>query len=153
MSAEQNKASFRRYIEEVWNKGNLGVVDEIASPGLVVHFLPPGTPPGPEPLRRGAASARVTFPDIHINIEDLVAEGDKVVARFTVTGTQLGPYMNDLKTEMPPTGKRISVQAIDIWRFDGDGKWAECWSIYDRLARLQQLGASPAASPTRGEGP
>ncbi len=148
MSPEQNKASFRRYIDEVWNKGNLAVAAEIASPGLVVHFLPPGTPPGVEFLNRIVASYRTAFPDLRITVEDQVAEGDRAVARWIMTGTHLGPYLNDLKTPMPPSGKRLSAQGIDIWRFDGDGKWAECWSTFDRLGRLQQLGAIPVAVPT-----
>ncbi len=144
MSAEQNKASFRRLVEEVWNKGNLAVAEEIASPGLVMHNLPPGTPPGAESLKRFAAMLRTAFPDIHISIEDQVAEGDRVAARLIMTGTHRGPFLNDLKT---PTGKRFSMPGLDIWRFDDDGKWAECWSTYDRLARLQQLGALPSNGP------
>ncbi len=147
MSTEQNKANYRRFVEEAWNKGNLAVLDVLASPDLVVHFLPTGTPPGGESMKRHVESTRAAFPDIRITIEDQCSAGDKIVARFTMTGTQRGPYLNHLKTLMPPTGKRFSVAGIDIWRFDADGKWVECWSSLDRLGMLQQLGAIPAAAP------
>ena len=143
MSTEQNKANYRRFIEEAWNKGNLAVVDEIASPDVVIHFLPPGTPPGGESMKQFIASFRAAFPDVRISVKDEVAEGDRAVARWTMTGTHQGPYLNHLKTVVPPTGKRISAEGIDIWCYDGNGKWVECWSSFDRLGMLQQLGAIP----------
>ena len=151
MSTAQNNANFRQIIEEAWNKGNLAVLDELASPGLVVHFLPPGTPPGGESMKQHIQLTRAAFPDIRITIEDQFSVGDKIVARCTMTGTQRGPYLNHLKTLMPPTDKRFSVAGIDIWRFDANGKWVECWSSLDRLGMLQQLGAIPAAGPSASE--
>lgn len=148
MSTEQNNANFCQIIEEAWNKGNLAVLDELASPGLVVHFLPPGTPPGGESMKQHIQLTRAAFPDIRITVEDQFAAGDKIVARCTMTGTQRGSYLNHLKTLMPPTDKRFSVAGIDIWRFDPNGKWAECWSSLDRLGMLQQLGVIPAAAPS-----
>ncbi len=144
MSAEQNKASFRRFIEEVWNKGNLAVAEEIVSPDLVMHIFPPGTPPGVQSLTRFVAQVHTAFPDVQFSIEDMVAEGDRVAARFIMTGTHRGPFLNELKT---PTGRRFSMQGLDIWRFDPNGKWAECWSTYDQLAQLRQLGVIPVAEP------
>jgi predicted ester cyclase len=145
MSTEQNKANYLRFIEEAMNKGNLVVAEELASPGLVVHFLPPGTPPGPESMKRLVVSTRAAFPDFRATVEDLVAEGDKLVARCTMTGTHRGPYLNHLKTVMLPTSKRFSVQGIDFWLYDSNGKLLEFWSGLDRLGMLQQLGAIPAA--------
>jgi predicted ester cyclase len=146
MSTEQNKVNYHLFIEEVMNKGNVDIIDEIASPNLIVHFLPPGTPPGGASLKRHVASLRTAFPDLTITVEDLIAAGNKIVARCTMSGTQRGPFLNHLKTLMPPTGKRFSAQGIDIWLFDGNGKWVELWSTLDRLGMLQQLGAIPAAS-------
>ncbi len=143
MSTQQNTANYRRFIQEGWNKGNLAVVDELASPGLVLQFLPPGTPPGGESIKRHIASMRAAFPDVTLTIEDLFGAGDKIVARWTMTGTHRGDYLNHLKTLMPPTGKRFSAQGIDIWRFDSNGKWVECSSSFDRLGLLLQLGAIP----------
>ncbi len=150
MSVDQMEIAYRRFIEEAWNQGNLATVDEIASPDLVLHFLPPGTPRGPEPIKRHIASSRAAFPDISLVIEEVVAEGDTIVVRFTMSGTHRGPYMNHLRTPMPPTGKRFSVQGIDICRFDANGKWTECTSSFDRLGMLQQLGAVPAPGPNPG---
>lgn len=152
MSAEQNLASYRRFIEEAYNQGKVAVVDEIASPSLVLGFLPAGTPPGGDSMKRHIASSRAAFPDVRVTIEDLLAEGDKTVARFTMTGTHRGPYTNLLGDLMPPTGRRFSVQGIDIWLFDGNGKWVECWSSLDRLGMLQQLGALPARMDVREAG-
>lgn len=146
MSTEQNKASFRRFIEEAWNKGNFAATEEIASPGLVLHFMPPGTPSGAEPINRFIASVRAAFPDISIRVEDQFAEGDRIVTRWTMRGTQRGPYSFDMKTLTAPSGKTFSIQGIDICRFDGNGKWTECWSNVDRLGQLQQLGVMPAVS-------
>ncbi len=151
MSTEQNISSLRRLVEEAWNKGNLSVVEEIVSPDLVLHFLPPGTPPGGKTLTQLIVSVRTAFPDLHITIEDQVAERDRVAVRLIMTGTHLGPYFKDPKTPLLPTGKRFSMEGMDIWRFDRDGKWAECWSTYDRLAQLQQLGAIPEASSNARE--
>ena len=151
MSTEQNNASFRQIIEEAWNKGNLAILDEFASPGLVVHFLPPGTPPGGESMKRHIASTRAAFPDVSITIEDQFAEGDRTIARYTMSGTQRGPYLSHLKTLLPPSGKRFSVAGIDICRYDDNGKWVECWSSFDRLGMLQQLGAIPASVPSPSE--
>ena len=147
MSTEQNKATYRRFVEDGWNKGDLAVLDEISLPGLVLHFLPPGTPPGAETMKRFMASFRVAFPDVSFVIKAQIAEADTVVGRWTMSGTHSGPYHNDLRILMPPTGKRFSAEGIDIWRFDSNGKWAECWSSFDRLGRLQQLGAILATEP------
>ncbi len=149
MSTEQNKLNYRRFIEEVWNKGILDVVEEIASPDVVFHS-PPGTPPGWEGMKQIVASFRAAFPDAHLTIEDQIAERDRTVARLTITGTQRGPFRSHSKTLMP-TGKTISVQVIDIFRYEADGKLAECWSGLDVFGMLKQLGAIPAAGPSASE--
>ncbi len=146
MATEQNKANYRRFIEEAWNKGNLDVVEEIMSPGLVLHS-PPGMPPGRESMKQLIAQFRAAFPDVCITVEDQIAERDRTVTRLTITGTHRGPFLNHSKTLMP-TGKRISVQVIDIFRHDANGKLAECWSGFDLLGMLQQLGSIPEASPS-----
>ena len=85
-----------------------------------------------------------TFPDWHMAVEDLIAGGDKAVARVTVTGTQKGAFMG-----VPPTGTRVSVQIIDIMRFDGAGLVCEHWGVADMLSLMQQLGVVPAGPPAR----
>ena len=139
MSAEENKALFRRFMDELANKGNLGIVDELVAPDFVEHEpLPPDAPGGREAPRWLFAMMRDAFPDLHITLDDELAEGDRVVARLTVRGTQRGEIMG-----IPPTGNSIAYTAIDIVRV-ADGKLVEHWGVSDQLSFLQQLGAIPA---------
>ena len=147
MSTEQNTANFRRIIAEVWNKGDLAVLDEIASPDIDTHFLPPGL----ETMKRFMRSFREAFPDVTIAIEDFIAKEDRAVARMTMSGTHRGPFFTPLKTVLPPTGKSFRIQIIDIWRFDANGKWVECWSGFDELGLLEQLGGIPEAEQNSSE--
>ncbi len=146
MSNEQNMDNFHQIIEEVWNKGNLSIFEKVAAPGLVVHFLSLGMSFEAERLKQHITAMRAAFPDFTVMIEDRFSVGDRIVSRCTMSGTQRGPFPNHLKTLIPPTGKRFSVAGIDIWRFDHNGKWVECWSNSDRLGMLQQLGAIPMAA-------
>ncbi len=148
MSIEQNKANYRRFIEEGWNKGNLAVIEQVMSPDLVLHS-PPGLPPGWDSMKQLIAHFRSAFPDVCITVEDQIAERDRTMARLTITGTHRGPFLSHSKTLMP-TGKRISVQVIDLFRHDANGKLAECWSGFDMLGMLQQLGAIPATEVNHG---
>ncbi len=149
MSTEQNKAYYRRFIEEVWNQGDFGVVEEIASPDVAFHS-PPGTPPGWESMKQVIASFRTAFPDVRLTVEDQIAEKDRTVTRLRITGTHRGPFSSRLKT-INPTGKKISIQVIDIFRHDANGKLAECWSGFDVFGMMQQLGAIPASDPSDRE--
>lgn len=137
MSTEQNKAKIRYYFEEVWNKGNLAAVDEVVDANLVDHNAPPGLPPGREGHKLFVQAFRTAFPDLNFTIEDLLADGDKVIARFTSRGTHHGDLMG-----IPPTGKQITVTGISIDRFEGD-KYVESWMEFDQLAMMQQLGVIP----------
>jgi steroid delta-isomerase-like uncharacterized protein len=139
MSVEQNKALARQLAEEVLNKGNMSRADEIIAPNFVEHEeLPPGIPPGREAPKMMFTMLRSAFPDFKATIDDMIAEGDKVVIRQTWTGTQKGEFMG-----MPPTGKSISIGVIDIIRI-ADGKFVEHWGVMDQMAMMQQLGAIPA---------
>ena len=138
MSIEQNKAMFRRMVEEMFNQGNLSVVDEVMAADFVEHEeLPPGLPGGLDGVKVLTAQLREAFPDFKAVIEDLVAEGDRVVSRMVWTGTQKGEFMG-----IPPTGKSISVEVIDIVRVDR-GKFVEHWGIMDNMTMMQQLGVMP----------
>ncbi len=142
MSTEANKAIIRRFVEEVQNGGDLTVLDEIAAPDYVNHTAPPGVPPDREGLKQLTAMFRRAFPDGRVAIEDLVAEGDRVVTRKTFRGTHRGELMG-----MPPTGRAIAIQLIDIVRL-ADGKMTERWLSMDQLGMMQQLGLAP----TPGQG-
>lgn len=137
MSTEENKAGVRRMCLEAWNEGNLDVVDEVVAPDARHHGLAPTTLVGTAPIKGLITQVRAAFPDIHIATEDLIVEGDRVVARNTVSGTHLGPFMG-----MPPTKERFVVTHIHIFRFAG-GKLLEQWAVHDDLGMLQQLGVIP----------
>ena len=149
MSAEENKAVSRRVAEEVFNGGNVDLADELYAPDYVLHD--PSLPEdlhGPGGIKRYAAMTLGAFPDIRVAVEDQVAEGDKVVSRWTATGTHTGDLMS-----IPPTGRRVEISGVTINRFSG-GKIAEDWYQSEDLGMMQQLGVIPSeetseeASPT-----
>jgi steroid delta-isomerase-like uncharacterized protein len=142
MSAEQNKASSRRIIEEVWNKGKLDLIDELTDPNCVVHQADGAGGndiSGREELKRFAKMYLAAFPDLRFTVEDQVAEGDKVVTRWSSEGTHKGELMG-----IPPTGKHATgVTGITIDRYSG-GKFVESWGNWDTLGLMQKLGVIPA---------
>lgn len=144
MSTEQNKALARQLVEEVLNQGNMARADEILAADFIEHEeLPPGVPTGREAPKQLTAMLRSAFPDFKATINDLIAEGDKVVIHMTWNGIQQGEFMS-----IPPTGKCISVGVFDILCIAG-GEIVEHWGLMDRMAMMQQLGVIPA--PGQGE--
>jgi predicted ester cyclase len=133
----ENKARFRRTYEELLNGGELSVADELVAPDFVNHEAPPGMDRGPESMRGLATMLRTAFPDLRFTIEDLVAEGDTVAGRLTMSGTHEGPLIG-----MPPTGRSVRQDHIHIVRF-WDGKAIEHWGVRDELGMMQQLGVIP----------
>jgi len=142
MSTEHNKAIAQRWYEEVFNAGNLSVINELFSPNFR-DYDPVNLAPGLEGVRQVVGMYRGAFPDLHITIEDWVAEGDKVVARFTARGTNNGSFIG-----MPPTRKQATVVGIDILGFE-NGKIVAHWGNRDELGMLQQLGVAPAPGQAR----
>jgi Predicted ester cyclase len=138
MTTEANKASARRMVDEVVNRGNLALIDELMAPDFVDHALPPGVPPNREGVKTFFAMLRGAFPDLHATVDDVIAEGDKVVQRTTAHGTMKGEFAG-----MPPSGKSATWQQIHILRF-ADGKEVEHWAVTDQLSMLQQLGFAEA---------
>ncbi len=138
MSTEDNKALMRRFLEEVFNKKNLAAIDEFIAPNHVDHTLPPFLPTTPEGTKRATGMYLKAFPDLHLTVEDMIAEGDKVVTRFTSHGTQKRAFMS-----IPPTGKQVTISSIVIARI-ADGKIVEQWGLDDQMGMLQQLGLIPA---------
>ena len=139
MSTEENKALMRRFYEEVLNQRNLAAIDDFVAPDFVNRSASQlGLPAGDlEHVKQFLSVVMQAFPDLHYTVEDLLAEGDKVVARITLTGTQHGAFMG-----IPATGKHAAISDIEIFRITG-GKAAECWVQVDFLGLLQQLGAIP----------
>ena len=138
MSTEDNKALMRRFLEEVFNKQNLAAIDEFIAPSHVDHTLPPFLPATPEGTKRAIGMFLTAFPDVHLTVEDMIAEGDKVVARLTVSGTQQGAFLG-----IPSTSKHATITDIEIFRI-ANGKAVENWVQADFLGLLQQLGVVPA---------
>ena len=137
--AEENKAIARRWSEELWGRGNLAVADEIIAPDYVRHDAGDPFPArGPEDVKRIIAMLRAMLPDLTIEVEDMIADGDRVVTRYTGVATDTRGYMG-----RPPTGKVIRTPAIQIFRF-ADGKIVESWAVRDDLGTLRQLGHLPA---------
>ena len=130
---EQNKASFRRYLEEAWNQSNLEVVDETFD--RYVSHQPDGSvlERGPEDVKRFIKEFRSAFPDLHLIIEEQLAEGDKVVSHGTIQGTHQGEFRG-----MAPTGKEREIKGMAIFRFSSDGKVVESWDSYDQLSLMRQ---------------
>lgn len=137
MSTEENKALMRRITEEFINAGNLDAADEFFAADFINYSPGPGMTPDREGLKQYVSMMRSAFPDLHIEEEDIIAEGDKVVAMGKAIGTHKGDFRG-----IPPTGKQITVSVISIVRIAG-GKVVERWNITDQLSMMQQLGILP----------
>jgi steroid delta-isomerase-like uncharacterized protein len=138
--SEQNKALARRGLDEVWNQGKLTTIDELTASNATYHDpnVPGGKFTGPEGVKQFVQIYRGAFPDVHITVNDQIAEGDKVVTRWTATGTHKGQLMG-----IAPTNKPATVTGCDIARYQ-NGKVVEAWASYDMFGMLQQLGVVPA---------
>src|SRR5829696_7441251 len=132
-AAEENKAIFRRYAEEVGNQQNFELVDEIFE--RYISHQPDGSTlqRGPEDVKRFHREFRSAFSDFHINIEDQIAEGDKVVSHYTIRGTHQGDFRG-----LAPTGKEIELKGVTTFRFSPEGKVIETWDSYDQLSLMRQ---------------
>jgi steroid delta-isomerase-like uncharacterized protein len=137
MSTEQNKSIVRRWVEEGWNKHDLAVIDQAYAPDFVQHEPEPQTVNSREALKQYVGAYLTAFPDLHLSIEDLIAEGDKVVWRFQSSGHQNGPFMG-----MPPSGKTGTITGIVIFRLE-NSLIVEGWVNIDVLGLLQQVGIIP----------
>ena len=137
MGTQENGAVFQRVIDELVNKGNIGIVDELFTPDFVEHSgLPsPMAASGCEAVKQTFRVVRAAFPDLRAEVRQVVAQGEYVVVYMTWHGTQTGEFVG-----IPPTGKSVSFDVFDLVRVV-DGKMAEHWGLTDQLALLQQLGA------------
>jgi steroid delta-isomerase-like uncharacterized protein len=136
--SEQNKTVVRRLVEELWNKGNLPVADELIAPTYTHHD--PSTPDfgrGPESEKKRATLYRTAFSDLRLTVEDMIAEGETVVARWSCRGAHKG----DLNG-IAPTGKQFVISGVSVVRFTG-GKMVEGWINWDALGLMQQLSVVP----------
>jgi predicted ester cyclase len=136
MSEEKYMQIFRQLIEEGFNQGKLGALDELCAPGFIEH-QDGITPPTVDGLKGAIISLRTPFPDLNLTIEEIIASGDKTWARITGRGTHQGIFMG-----RPPTDKSFAITVIDICRFEND-RIAEHWGVADRLSLMAQLGLLP----------
>jgi predicted ester cyclase len=137
MSTEENRAIVRQYLEEAWIKGNVGIIDELMAVNYARHMAGFAPPLNREGQKQRITAFRRAFPDLRLTIDDLIAEGDQVVFRITLRGTHQGAFMG-----ISPTGKPVTVTAIDIARFV-NGKIVDHWGQMDALGLMQQLGVAP----------
>ena len=136
MSSEQHKAIVRRFFDEVWNQQKLAVIEDIFAPTIRLN----GHPIARTALTQMIASRRAAFPDIHVTVDDQLADGDQVATRRTWRGTQLGAYRG-----IAPTGTHVTWIQLGMVRF-AEGQIVEDWVVADEVRLLEQLGALP----TRG---
>jgi steroid delta-isomerase-like uncharacterized protein len=138
----RNKATVSRFVDDVIGTGDAEVIsktiDELVEPDVLIHMPMPIQATGAQALKQVWAMLLRGLPDVHVTVEDLIAEGDKVVNRNTVTGTHQGEYMG-----LPPTGKSITYNEIFIFRF-ANGRIAEMWGVVDVFSQMRQLGVIPA---------
>ena len=138
MSVEQNKSVMRRFYDEVVNQGNLELINELMASDFVEHEVFPGLSDDREGTRQFFAMMHSAFDGFRMDVEDLVAEGDKVVARLTMKGTDKGEFIG-----LSGTCRALNVPTIDIVRF-ADGKAVEHWGVTDGLSIMDQLSAGVA---------
>lgn len=137
MSTEENKVIVRRFFEEGPSKGNLSIADELLSPDFAMHTPLPASL-GIKGINEVIITCRAAFEHLNVTIEDMIAEGDKVTARFTAHGTHKGDFMG-----LQATGKPITMTGIEIFRIK-DGKIIELWGEANLLGLMQQLGIFPS---------
>ncbi|XVQ07341.1 ester cyclase [Spirillospora sp. CA-255316] len=139
--ATRNKATLRRF-HEALNSGDLEVIsktiDEVVRPDVLIRTPLPIKSKGAQALKEVFTTLHQAFPDLHVSVEDLIAEGDKVVSRNIVTGTHQGEYMG-----LPPTGKSVTYSEMFVVRFSGS-RVAETWAVVDVYSQMRQLGVIPA---------
>ena len=142
--SEQNKALVRRVVEEAWNRGNLEIIDEIFAPDYNEHILRPGQEPGIEGYKQRVLTTRAAFPDLVCDVQDLIAEDDRIALRYTLRGRHDGELAG-----IPASGQRMSSDGMVFARLR-DGRIIERWQVHDDLGLLQQIGALPAADASTG---
>src|SRR5262249_26807746 len=139
MGAIMDNAATMRSTYERINAGNISGFGDLVADDFVEHEEIPGLPATKDGMLEYFGLLLSAFPDMRMDVEDLMADGDKTVARVRATATHDGEFMG-----VPPTGKQVEIQLIDIMRFDGDGFVCEHWGVADMLSLMQQLGVVPA---------
>ena len=137
MTLEKNRAVVRLMHEEVWSKGNLDLVDEIFTSDFICHFIVGSDWEGPEGVRQQVSDHRNSFPDRSEDVEDIIAEGDRVVTRWTGRGTHSGEFQG-----VPASGDQVEIAEVAVFRISA-GKVAEQWGFPEIMSLLRQIGVNP----------
>jgi steroid delta-isomerase-like uncharacterized protein len=135
--SEEYKALERRMYEEIFNKKNMGAVEQFYATDWVCHPSPPGMPPGLDGMKQWHKLMNSAFPDMQVKLDDMLAEGDRIACRWTSTAMHKGEFMG-----MPPTNKQVAITGVHIDRIAG-GKIVETWNYSDMMGVMQQLGMKP----------
>ncbi len=144
MSTSTHKAIVRRFVDQVWNQGRLDLLEEFFAPDVILHGAPPAAElSGRGPLEAALGQALKVAPDIRLTLHDVIAEGSKVVTRWSMTATHRGEWMG-----IPATGKQLTQSGAAIYRL-ADARIAEIWDFPDNLGLMQQLGLVPAPDADR----
>ena len=141
MTGEGHKALVRRFVDEFWSGGNLAAADELMAADAVIYEPAVGNPAG---LKAFARQFRTAFPDWHSTVEEMIAEGDRVVERWTGQGTHRGELQG-----IPPTGKQVAVPGVVFYRIEG-GKIVEFRGQFDMMSLMRQLGVIPSPETPAG---
>ena len=144
MSTVDNKATVRRFFEEVLNQGKVALLDELFAPNFLYHDATRPDVRTLEDYKRFLTETHSAFPDVHFTLEDVIAEGEELVVRWTMRGTNTGDIVTPM--HIPATGKQITVTGIGIGR-TVEGKTVELWNEQDYLGLFQQLGLIPVPQP------
>ncbi len=136
VTSKENKRIYKEFIQEIFNEGHFEKLDELVAPTYVLQDAPPGTPIGSESVKQAATMFRNAFPDLKIVIDELIAEGDIIAARSTLSGTHKGAIFG-----IPATGKTVCVTSLTMVRIK-NGLLYESWVRNDSLGLLQQLGGA-----------
>lgn len=137
-----DQAATARRMYDLINAGDIEAFGDLLADDFVEHEELPGLSPSKDGVKTFFRMQLAAFPDLRMDVQDIVADGAKVVARVRYTGTQRGDFQG-----MPATGKSVDVQLVDIFAFDGDGRVREHWGVLDQLTLLQQLGVVPVGAP------
>lgn len=135
-------ATTARRMYDLINAGDIEAFGDLLADDFVEHEELPGLSPSKDGVKTFFRMQLAAFPDMRMDVQDIVADGAKVVARVRYTGTQQGEFAG-----MPATGKSVDVQLVDIFAFDGDGRVREHWGVLDQLTMMQQLGVVPVGAP------
>ena len=137
MTASQTRAAYNRFLDEAFNNGRIDKLGDLLTDDYAFHDAPPGTPPGREGVRQVVTMFRNAFPDLHVTIDDQIAEGDKVSSLTTTRGTHTGAEIFGVK----PSGKSFAMKGMTMARVE-NGRVAESWVKNDVMSMMSQLGAA-----------